>query len=235
MTAALTNSNPRPRLLDAQGLSRTLEESGRVLLDGVDLFIDEGDRIGILGESGSGKTTLLRSLAMLDASTDGRLSFRSAPLEPDGVPAYRRRVAHVSQQAGFIDASVRENLKLGFRFASADSPYDETEAISILGRLGRTESILDQNARELSGGERQMVAFVRALLVDPTILLLDEPTAAMDGDSAAKLESLILHWCRAKPDRALVWISHDMDQIRRMTNRRVRLRSGQLDEAETVA
>lgn len=217
-------------LLVANGLHRSLNESGRVLLDNVDVSINPGDRIGIVGDSGSGKTTLLRSLAMLDAQTVGQIEFQGQLIADSDIPAYRRRVLYVAQQAGFVDANVRDNLALAFQFVSTQNRLDESQAVAWLAQLGRDASMLEQSARDLSGGERQLVALVRALLVDPTILLLDEPTSAMDAGLTEELEAFIMRWTNENSERAFSWISHDQEQLRRVTNRQLRIKDGCVSE-----
>lgn len=217
-------------LLVANGLHRSLNESGRVLLDNVDVSINPGDRIGIVGDSGSGKTTLLRSLAMLDAQSVGQIEFQGQLIADPDIPAYRRRVLYVAQQAGFVDANVRDNLALAFQFVSTQNRLDESQAVAWLAQLGRDASMLEQSARDLSGGERQLVALVRALLVDPTILLLDEPTSAMDAGLTEELEAFIMRWTNENSERAFSWISHDQEQLRRVTNRQLRIKDGCVSE-----
>lgn len=217
-------------LLVANGLHRSLNESGRVLLDNVDVSINPGDRIGIVGDSGSGKTTLLRSLAMLDAQSVGQIEFQGQLIADPDIPAYRRRVLYVAQQAGFVDANVRDNLALAFQFVSTQNRLDESQAVAWLAQLGRDASMLEQSARDLSGGERQLVALVRALLVDPTILLLDEPTSAMDAGLTEELEAFIMRWTNEDSERAFSWISHDQEQLRRVTNRQLRIKDGCVSE-----
>lgn len=218
-------------LLEASHLHRSVDPSGRLLLDHVCLSIRAGDRLGIQGVSGSGKSTLLRALALMDAQTTGQICFRGQPvLEPD-IPAFRRSVVYLPQQPGFIDGTVRDNLKLAFGFASCTQTFDEQRATDWFANFGRGASMLQQSAGDLSGGERQMVAFIRALLLEPTVLLLDEPSAAMDGKLARIIERQALDWVHQQTDRGFVWISHDEAQVHRVTNRRVCLQDGQLDES----
>ena len=96
----------------------------------------------------------------------------------------------------------------------------------MLRATGRDDSFLRQRTERLSGGEAQIVAVVRALLVAPSVLLLDEPTASLDSGTARAIEELIRHWVSASPDRAFIWTSHDRAQLERIAGRLVTLGPG---------
>src|SRR5262249_906755 len=115
-----------------------------------------------------------------------------------------------------------------------DRSFDPARAEELFGRLGREPGFLAKSSRDLSGGESQLVGLVRALQLDPAVLLLDEPTASLDPATTRAVEGLLEDWLDADPSaRALVWVSHDADQVRRMTDRRVYLRAGRLESEES--
>ena len=93
-------------------------------------------------------------------------------------------------------------------------------------RKARVDSV--QTIESLSGGEQQLISLVRALTLSPTALLLDEPTAALDAETAAKVERLIMDWYRSDESRAFVWSSHDLEQVDRMTMRQIRMDGGRV-------
>ncbi|HEY8415573.1 MAG TPA: ATP-binding cassette domain-containing protein, partial [Thermaerobacter sp.] len=101
--------------------------------------------------------------------------------------------------------------------------FDRERALELLEALGREAGFLQRPVTALSGGEAQITALVRALLVDPQILLLDEPTASLDEATARAAEDLIARWREAGPARACIWTSHDRDQLRRVVDRQVAL------------
>ncbi|MGB3544799.1 ABC transporter ATP-binding protein, partial [Rubrivirga sp.] len=175
------------------------------------------------GPSGAGKTVLLRALAGLDALDEGALESRqSSVANADGavrdLPRHRASAALVAQRPALFDGTVRDNLEAAFGYAVHTSAYDDERARHLLGQLGRDPDVLDQRVDGLSGGEAQTVGLVRALVTDPTVLLLDEPTAGLDPERTAALEAVVAAFLEGG-DRAVVWTGHDAAQIARVTDR----------------
>ncbi|MEM0964234.1 MAG: ATP-binding cassette domain-containing protein [Bacteroidota bacterium] len=178
----------------------------------------EGDRLAVRGPSGAGKTLLLRSLAGLDALDEGEVRWNGEPVRD--LPGHRARVATVAQRAALFEGTVRDNLRVPFGFALHEAAtYDDDHARSLVEALGRSADLLDQDARQLSGGEAQTVGLVRALLTEPTVLLLDEPTAGLDPERTAAVERAVDAFLDADARRAVVWTSHDARQLDRATDR----------------
>lgn len=215
-------------LLQAEYISRVLP-GGRVLLDALSVTIGAGERVGLRGPAGSGKTLLLRALALLDPVNDGRILWRGAPIPDEMVPSFRRRVAYLPQTPALVSGTVEVNLRLPFTFGIyQDSSYVRERAEDLLDRLGLETSFLDQSVTNLSGGERQLAALVRQLQVGPRILLLDEPTAALDSDSRTRVQELISAWVEADGERAFLWVSHDDRQVDSVADRHLRIAAGAL-------
>jgi putative ABC transport system ATP-binding protein len=122
-------------------------------------------------------------------------------------------------------------LQLPFSLkANRGRRFDRERILALLAVLGRGPSFLEQSSRDLSRGEGQIVALLRALQLDPSVLLLDEPTASLDEGTARGIEKLIACWQSDEPTaRALVWVSHDEGQSRRVANRRLFMRGGHLE------
>ena len=204
------------------------------LLRDVSFAVNPGDRLGILGPSGAGKTVLLRALAMLDPLDTGTIHWNGRPIRGDAVPAYRKQVIYLHQRPALFEGSVEDNLRYPFTLkVHQGERFDRGRAIDFLASLGRDIGFLDKSSRDLSGGEAQIVAFVRAIEFDPLVLLFDEPTAALDRPTALRLEAAIDGWQAKRPDeRALVWVGHDREQTLRMTTRKITLDAGRLVERE---
>jgi putative ABC transport system ATP-binding protein len=178
------------------------------ILRNISFVMEKGDFILLRGESGCGKSTLLRLLAKLEVPTGGRLLLQGSEYSSLSSRTLRRRVAYLQQLPVMIAGSVRDNLFLSFRFAEQGlaPPSDSALRASLeRARLGGLN--LDAPAADLSVGQRQRLALIRLLLMNPEVLLLDEPTAALDGDSAA-----IIHaWLRelhADEGRTILLVTH---------------------------
>ncbi len=219
-----------PTLIEARNLRRRHPAGAGWLLDGVSVQLHAGTRLALNGPSGAGKTLLLRALAMLDPVDEGELLWQGETIGRGGVPAFRSRAIYLHQRPALIGESVEAALRRPFRLkVHGQAQYDEPRIMAWLGRLGRTGGLLRQPTAELSGGERQIVALLRAVQLDPAVLLLDEPTAALDADAADAVERLVAEWFDAAPsERALCWVSHDRQQAGRMTDRTLHLAAGRV-------
>ena len=193
-----------------------------------------GDRLGVLGPSGAGKTVLLRAIALLDPLDEGSIRWDGGAVRGEAVPEYRKQVIYLHQRPALLEGTVEDNLRHPFTLAAhRDRAFDPGRAEDLLARLGRDRGFLAKNSRDLSGGESQLVGLIRALQLDPAVLLLDEPTASLDPATTAAVEGMLGDWLAAEPDgRALVWVSHDAEQARRMTGRRLYLRAGRMESEE---
>jgi len=224
-------------LIEARKLRRRQPESDGWLLHGVSLALPAGTRLAVAGPSGAGKTLLLRALAMLDPIEDGELLFRGAPIAGNRVPMFRSQVIYLHQRPALIGDSVEAALRWPYRLkVHRESEYNEDRIRAWLASLGRTDALLRNATADLSGGERQIVAMLRAIQLEPSVLLLDEPTAALDAQAAESVEQLVTQWFdRAREERAYCWVSHDQDQAARMTDRRLRLAAGRMAEPDREA
>lgn len=197
--------------------------AGRVLYGAVNFELARGERLAVAGPSGSGKTTLLRLLAGLSSPARGEVRLQGQTMAEVGYPQWRRRVVLLQQRPVMLDEDVGANLRLPFEFASVTSPWPEAQVREWLALLGLDlDAILEQPARDLSVGEQQRVALVRALSLQPQVLLADEPTSALDGTSAVVVEELLRRRCAAAGLACLV-VSHDEPWLARFCGRRVAL------------
>jgi molybdate transport system ATP-binding protein len=181
----------------------------------------------LFGPSGSGKTSIVNMIAGLvrpdrgRVAYDGRVLFDSA--SRINVPPYRRRVGYVFQDGRlFPHMSVAKNLDYGRRMHGL--PRDEGEASRIVGMLDIAH-LLERRPGALSGGERQRIAIGRALLMQPQLLLLDEPLASLD---AARKREIFPYLLRLRDETAvpMVYVSHQPGEVRRIANTVVRIEAG---------
>jgi putative ABC transport system ATP-binding protein len=218
-------------LLEARQIGRRHPSANTWLLDDVSLAIENGSRVAMTGPSGGGKTLLLRALARLDPLDRGDVCFRGKTVQHDAVPSFRAEVIYLHQRAALIEDTVEAALQKPFALKiHRQRSFDPTRAARWLTDLGRGDDFLAKRVSELSGGEIQITALVRALGLDPAVLLLDEPTAALDPPTATSVETLITSWLDENPDRAMVWVSHNEAQAARVGRTAVRMEGGKLTE-----
>ena len=220
--------------LAAIGIGRRDPKSDGWLISEVNIAVHYGDRVGIVGSSGAGKTVLLRALAMLDPIDAGEILWNGRPVRGDTVPAFRKQVIYLHQRPALYEGSVEDNLRYPFTLKGHRSnAFDRSRVVDLLAALGRDAGFLAKSSRDLSGGEAQIVALIRAIQLEPSVLLLDEPTASLDPGTGQALEVVIDRWLSAKTgERALIWVSHDREQTLRMTTRRIALHSGRIVREE---
>jgi putative ABC transport system ATP-binding protein len=218
-------------LVKACGLGRRKPGGDDWLLRGICCELRPGDRLAVIGPSGAGKTLLLRALALLDPLDEGVIQWRGQDISGQVVPSYRREVTYLHQRPALFEGSVEANLRHPFSLKiNRDRSFDRERLLHLLDSLGRGPSFLAQASRDLSEGESQIVALLRTLQLEPTVLLLDEPTASLDEGTALAIEELVDHWLSEAPsERALLWVSHDQDQAHRIAHRRLRMMSGRLE------
>jgi len=206
-------------LLRAIGISktyRTPDHLGRLVLEKVDFTLREGEIVAILGKSGAGKSTFLRILAGLVAPSEGRVEYRGQP-----VSGPLRGVAMVFQSfALFPWLTVLGNVELGLEaqgVSAAERRRRAVEAIDLIGLDGFESAY----PKELSGGMRQRVGFARALVVNPDILLLDEPFSQLDVLTAETLRNDLLElWMRDRiPTKGILMVSHNIEEAVEMSDR----------------
>ena len=164
---------------------------GRSVFQGAGFALSKGSLTLVKGPSGAGKSTLLRLLNRLEEPTRGAVLYQGRPLSEYSPPVLRRNISYLQQTPVLLDASVRDNLLLPFSFkANQDKPRPQDNTL----RARMAEFLLDDvsladNAATLSVGQKQRLCLIRALLLSPSVLLLDEPTAALDTESRAIVEN----------------------------------------------
>ncbi|WP_327151845.1 ABC transporter ATP-binding protein [Nocardia sp. NBC_01329] len=188
------------------------------VLDDVDLRIGTGELLVVLGASGSGKSTLLRVVAGLDRLDEGEISWAAGEAEN---PA----TGMVFQQPLLMPwLTVRDNVRFGGRFARHRSGFDPDHVDGLLGRFGLA-GLADRRPDQLSGGQAQRVAVIRAVAVRPRLLLLDEPFSALDPAVRADLQDWLADLVR-EIGCTTVLVTHDIDEALRLADRIVLIGAG---------
>lgn len=184
-----------------------------------------------MGPSGVGKTTLLRIINFLETPTSGRLLFNGSEYTISQKYSVMRRMSLLFQTPAIFNTSVFENVAYGLKFRGVDKKTIEekvTRALHIVGLEGKER----QKARTLSGGEAQRMAFARAMVYEPDVLLLDEPTANLDPANVAKIEAIIKRIISER-GTTIVIATHNIPQVRRMADRVGMLLNGELIEVNS--
>lgn len=176
--------------------------------------LPEGGVLSVRGPSGSGKSTLLRVLARLNQRLSGTLRFQSNSV--DDIPAFvwRQRIQYVAQRPVAFDGSVMDNILLPYTLGvrRGQSLPSETAIRQAMATLYLDPDMLVQVCRTLSGGELARVALLRGIFARPSVLLLDEPTAALDGEARDALLGFLAQWVEEQPERGLALVSHLEDR-----------------------
>jgi osmoprotectant transport system ATP-binding protein len=214
------------------GVSRHYGQA--VALDGVDLQIAPGRTTALIGPSGAGKSSVLRMLVGLEWPDNGQVRFEGQPLQRDTLLAQRRRIGYVIQEGGlFPHLSVRDNAALlartlGWARARIDARLAELAQLCQL-----PPEMLGRFPAELSGGQRQRVGLIRALMLDPPVLLLDEPLGALDPivrhELQTQMRALFAHL-----RKTVVLVTHDVAEAAYLADTLVLMRAGRVLQQGTA-
>jgi molybdopterin-binding protein len=195
-------------------------------LENINLEIDQNEVLGIIGHSGAGKTTLLRLLAGLEYPTKGILEFKGRKIKRETRKFLRKQVTMLFQTPLFLRGSVYSNLEYALRLMKVPESERSFRVNKALERI-RLEHFRERNARSLSGGEQKRVALARAILIDPLVLVLDEPTSNLDPINSRIMANIIEEEAK---ERCIIIATHDYSQIKLLTDRTVSLEYGKVNE-----
>ena len=218
-------------MIELSGVSKALDH--RQVLQDVTLRVAAGERLVVVGASGSGKTTLLRLVAGLLMPDGGSISIAGRVVSRDGrtlVPPERRDVGMVFQDlALWPHLTMRGNLDFGLRARGMAREAREARIREMLTRVG-LEGRGSARPAQLSGGERQRVALARALVLNPKVLLMDEPLSSLDDELRARMRDEILRLHEAM-GFTLLYVTHNREEVSDIATRIVRIRAGRVEEA----
>lgn len=183
-----------------------------------ELDLSRGTCAAITGPSGSGKSLFLRMIADLDPN-EGEVWLNGRERASMPAPEWRKQTSYVSAESGWWADQVIEHF----------AAYSRSEIATLSGRLGVRAELLDAQVAQLSTGEKQRLALVRALLPNPAVLLLDEPTGPLDEESVAKVEALLQE--RMAAGISILLVTHDPRQAERLGVQRYRMMAGIMETA----
>jgi lipoprotein-releasing system ATP-binding protein len=228
-----TTSNNGP-LIEVKGLTKVFDHGGRRLevLKGIELLIRPGEMLAVVGKSGAGKSTLLHILGTLDRPSSGRVLF-------DGKDLFRQKSAQLAQfrnrHIGFVfqfhhllpEFTALENVMMPVLIHRVSRPKARAAALAMLESVGLSGR-LTHRPGELSGGEQQRVALARALVMEPKLLLADEPTGNLDSHTSAGIHELF-GVLNERCGTAMLIVTHNADLAERMP-RTVRMEDGRIGD-----
>ena len=223
-------------MIKLQGITRTYQMGKTEVhaLRGVDLEIDKGECVAIMGPSGSGKSTLMHILGALDRPSDGVVSFDGRSIADEtseGLANIRgKKIGFVFQTFSLMPTlTALGNVELAMLFQRVPRSERHERAASLLKLVGLEDRVKHVPA-ELSGGQRQRVAIARALANEPQILLADEPTGNLDSKSGQQIMQL-LQTLSQEHDMTVILVTHD-PKIANYANRTIHILDGQIDKTE---
>ena len=211
--------------------------SGQVVLDHLDLEVQKGEVVALIGSSGAGKSTFLRSLNYLESPDSGSIDINGEKVDfetisKDEILTLRRKLAMVFQQFNlFSRKTALDNVKEGLIVVKGLSDQEATKiAKEELAKVGLSDRETHY-PRHLSGGQKQRVALARALAMKPEVLLLDEPTSALDPELVGEVEKAIA--AAAQAGQTMTLVSHDMSFVSQVADKVLFLDKGKIIESGT--
>jgi osmoprotectant transport system ATP-binding protein len=220
-------------LVQLLGVSKTFGDAAAV--HHVDLSIERGKTTVLIGPSGCGKSTLLRLIIGLIETDSGEIKFDGTPLHADKIDIVRREIGYVIQEGGlFPHLTARGNVLLMARHLGRDENEMRTRLSELCALTRFPETLLDRYPLELSGGQRQRVSLMRALMLSPQLLLLDEPLGALDPLVRAALQQ-DLKEIFARLNQTVLLVTHDLAEAAYLGDEIVLMNEGRIVQQGSIA
>lgn len=207
----------------------------RTVLNIKEFSVEENDIMGIMGPNGAGKSTLLKLLSLLDFPNEGRIEYRQKRIEAGNITInLRRKFAIAMQQASLLNTSVYQNVAIGLKVRKVPKKLIK-EKVDYWLDVFKISHLAKKHAYHLSGGEAQRVNLARALILDPEVLFLDEPFAALDFPTKIQLLKELKEILK-KTNTTTVFVSHDLLEVKFLTDKLAILMEGEIRQTgETKA
>ena len=217
-------------------ITKKLQKSfhGNQILKGIDIHIEQGEKVVIVGPSGSGKSTFLRCLNLLETTTGGEVWFEGNNItgKECNINKLRQKMGMVFQQFNlFPHLTVKENITLApIKLGLMSKEEADKKAEELLVRVGLPDKA-EQYPKQLSGGQKQRIAIARALAMNPEVMLFDEPTSALDPEMVGEVLTLMKEL--ADEGMTMVVVTHEMGFAREVATRVIFMDEGQIKEENT--
>lgn len=217
-------------------ITKNLQKSfhGNQILKGIDIHIEQGEKVVIVGPSGSGKSTFLRCLNLLETTTGGEVWFEGNNITSKecNINKLRQKMGMVFQQFNlFPHLTVKENITLGpIKLGLMSKEEADKKAEELLVRVGLPDKA-EQYPKQLSGGQKQRIAIARALAMNPEVMLFDEPTSALDPEMVGEVLTLMKEL--ADEGMTMVVVTHEMGFAREVATRVIFMDEGEIKEENT--
>lgn len=218
-------------IIRAEGLKKHFNVGEIRALDGVTASIRKGEVVVVIGPSGSGKSTFLRCLNLLEVPTDGRILFEGEDItdKKADINLHRQKMGMVFQHFNlFPHMTILKNMTLApMKLLKKSQKEAEAQAISLLERVGLADRA-NAYPSQLSGGQKQRIAIVRALCMDPEVMLFDEPTSALDPEMVGEVLEVMKEL--AREGMTMVVVTHEMGFAREVADRVIFMADGKIVE-----
>jgi putative ABC transport system ATP-binding protein len=204
--------------------------NNRYILKNIYLEVNHRDFISVVGPSGSGKSTFFRLCSQLVSPTNGNIFYKNIPYTKYGPIEWRRKIAYCFQTPSLFGDTVMDNLK--FPFFIRNKKLDLSMIKELLKNFKMSSEYLSRSIDNLSGGEKQRIALIRALIFNPEILLLDEVTSALDEKNTLIVEDVI----KSLNDSGttILWITHNSEQSKKYANKILSIENGKFNSLEVI-
>jgi len=209
-----------------------IQRNGLDVLSFDSLHIERGETLTVVGPNGAGKSTLLLALARLLKPSRGEIIYDGKSLKQWNELDYRRRISFVFQSPLLMDMTVEQNIALGLKFRGTSKEERQSRAQKWMKQLG-VELLAKRRAGQLSGGEAQRVSLARAFVLEPELLLLDEPFAALDPPTRSKLMEDLATLLK-EDQRTAVFVTHNLNEAAKLSHRIAVIVGGKLRQVGTA-
>lgn len=208
-----------------------LERGEKTVLRDIDLEVAAGELLVVIGPSGSGKSSLLRCVNRLNDIAAGSIYLDGSSIYDLPVTELRCKVGMIFQKTAAFAGSLADNIAYGAALRGKTLSRDHV--IDLMRQASLDLDLIDHKAEALSGGQEQRLALARALALNPSLLLLDEPTSSLDPIATGRVEESLLQ-LRRQTGLTMIWVSHSIEQARRIGSRVLLLDAGRVVREDTV-